>query len=58
MRGAGRDVCDGLTIDVDVDQLLKGGARYHDKRPMAQQMWATIMGALAAIGAIPIEQVA
>ena len=30
-----------------------GGARYRDKRPVAQKMWATIMGTLEAIGALP-----
>jgi DNA polymerase I-like protein with 3'-5' exonuclease and polymerase domains len=58
MRGAGRDTCDGLEIGVDVDQLLENGARYRDKRPVAQQMWATIMDALGAIGAIPHKAVA
>jgi hypothetical protein len=58
MRGAGRDVCDGLTIDVDVDQMLEGGGRYRDKRPMAQQMWDTIMDVLAAIGAVARKAVA
>ena len=53
MLQAGRDVCDGFEIGVDTDQLLKGGARYHDKRPMAKKMWATIMDALKAVGAIP-----
>jgi hypothetical protein len=53
MLQAGRDVCDGFEIGVDLDQLLKGGARYHDKRPMAKKMWATIMDALTAIGALP-----
>jgi hypothetical protein len=53
MRGAGRDTCDGLEIGVDVDQLLENGARYRDKRPVAQQMWDTIMDVLATIGAIP-----
>jgi DNA polymerase I-like protein with 3'-5' exonuclease and polymerase domains len=54
MRGAGRDVCDGLVeIGVDIDQRLEHGARYHDKRPMAEKMWATIMRALQAIGALP-----
>ena len=28
MLQAGRDVCDGLEIGVDTDQLLEGGARY------------------------------
>ena len=53
MRGAGRDVCDGLEIGVDIDQRLEHGARYLDKRPVAREMWATIMGALQAIGALP-----
>jgi hypothetical protein len=53
MRGAGRDVCDGLEIGVDEDQKLTGGARYQDKRPMAKQMWATIMRTLQNIGAVP-----
>ena len=41
MRGAGRDICRGLEIGVDIDQKLEGGARYRDKREMAQKMWAT-----------------
>jgi DNA polymerase I-like protein with 3'-5' exonuclease and polymerase domains len=54
MLNAGRDVCDGLVeIGVDIDQRLEHGARYRDKRPMAQKMWATIMGTLQAIGALP-----
>ena len=53
MRVAGREVCNGLTIDVDIDQLLLGGARYTDKRPMAKKMWATVMGVLETIGALP-----
>src|SRR5262245_22399349 len=53
MLQAGRDVCDGFEIGVDTDQLLKGGARYYDKRPMAKQMWASIMRALKAVGALP-----
>ena len=66
MLQAGRDVCDGFEIGVDVDQYLigdnftgdqiegfPGGARYHDKRPMAQKLWATIMDTLETIGAIP-----
>jgi hypothetical protein len=52
MRAAGREVCDGLEIGVDVDQLLVGGARYADKRPVAKQMWATIMQALEKAGAL------
>jgi DNA polymerase-1 len=53
MRAAGRDTCGGFEIGVDIDQMLVGGARYHDKRPMAQKMWATIMDVLRAIGALP-----
>ena len=55
MRGTGRDVCDGFEIDVDVDQRLEGGARYRDKRPVAQAMWKTIMDVLEAIGALPMS---
>lgn len=58
MRGAGRDVCNGLEIGVDVDQMLVGGARYRDKREVALKMWATIMNTLQAIGALPREDVA
>ena len=36
MKAAGRDVCDGFEIGVDVDQMLEHGARYRDKRPVAQ----------------------
>ena len=53
MRAVGQQVCDGLEVGVDTDQLLVGGARYTDKRPMAQKMWATIMSVLIAIGALP-----
>lgn len=53
MRVAGTDVCDGFQIDVDVDQMLVGGARYRDKRPVAGLMWDTIMEALEAVGALP-----
>jgi hypothetical protein len=53
MLKAGRDVCNGFEIGVDVDQMLVGGARYRDKRPMAQKMWDTIMSVLEAVGALP-----
>jgi DNA polymerase I len=53
MRWAGREVCNGLEIGVDVDQMLKHGARYQDKRPMAKRMWDTIMRALKAAKATP-----
>jgi hypothetical protein len=58
MLTAGRDVCSGLEIGVDVDQLLENGARYRDKRPMAQQMWTTVMNALQAINAVPQKEIA
>jgi DNA polymerase I len=58
MRGAGRDVCNGLEIGVDIDQELINGARYRDKRPVAQKMWATIMNTLQTIGALPRSEVA
>jgi hypothetical protein len=53
MRAAGSEVCGGFEIGVDIDQDLRGGARYRDKRPIAQKMWATIMNALEAVGALP-----
>jgi hypothetical protein len=52
MRSAGREVCNGFEIGVDVDQMLVGGERYRDKRPMAQAMWTTIEDTLTAIGAL------
>jgi DNA polymerase-1 len=52
MRWAGREVCNGFEIDVDQDQTLIGGARYHDKRPKSIEMWAAIMDTLESIGAI------
>jgi hypothetical protein len=55
MKVAGRDICDGLEIGVDVDQRLENGARYQDKRPVAKAMWATIMDVLREIGAAPEE---
>jgi DNA polymerase family A len=53
MRAAGREVCDGFEIGVDVDQRLEHGARYRDKRPVARRMWTTMMTALQEVGAIP-----
>jgi DNA polymerase I len=53
MREAGRAVCNGLEIGVDVDQKLERGARYQDKRQVAKKMWATVMSTLQAIGAMP-----
>ena len=50
MKAAGRDVCNGFEIGVDIDQRLEHGARYRDKRPVAQRMWQTIMDVLREIG--------
>jgi DNA polymerase family A len=51
MRAAGREVCNGLEVGVDIDQKLIGGGRFRDKRPLAKQMWATILEALQEVGA-------
>ena len=53
MRAAGREVCNGFEIGVDIDQMLIGAARYGDKRPVAQKMWGTMMSALEDVKAIP-----
>jgi hypothetical protein len=58
MRKAGRDVCDGLDVGVDIDQKLIGGARYRDKRPVAVKMWKVIEDTLIEIGALPLKVVA
>jgi DNA polymerase-1 len=57
MKAAGRDVCNGFEIGVGIDQRLEHGARYRDKRPMAQRMWQTIMDVLREIG-VPEEKLA
>jgi DNA polymerase-1 len=53
MRKAGAAICGGLEVGVDVDQQLENGARYRDKRVVAQKMWDVVMGVLIEIGAIP-----
>jgi hypothetical protein len=58
MCAASSDTCDGIEIGVDTDQMLVGGARYCDKRPVAQKMWNTMIDALQAIGAVPRKAVA
>jgi hypothetical protein len=58
MKTAGRDVCNGFEIGVGVDQRLEHGARYADKRPVAKEMWKTIMQALEEVGAMPKQSVA
>ena len=55
MKGAGRDVCDGFEIGVDVERMKDG--RFRDKRDMAVKMWATIMRALQEVGALPEGQI-
>jgi DNA polymerase I-like protein with 3'-5' exonuclease and polymerase domains len=57
MIQAGRDTCNGLEIGADADQLLKAGRRYHDKRPKAVEMWATIMDVLRAFG-VAVDEIA
>ncbi len=52
MRIAGTEVCRGLEIGVDIDQKLIGGARYRDKRPVAQKMWAIVMD-ICGVGELP-----
>jgi len=56
MRGAGRDVCDGFEIGVDLDKRISGGDRYRDDRPMAKKMWDTVMDTIEAIGAAPARK--
>ena len=56
MRTAGRDVCGGFEIGVDIDQELRAGARYRDKRPVAKDMWDTMMSALQDVGAMPLKR--
>ncbi len=53
MKAASRDVCGGFEIGVDIDQRLKHGARYCDKRAVAKKMWQTINDTLHRVGAIP-----
>jgi hypothetical protein len=53
MRSAGRDVCDGFPVGVDLDQRIEGGGHYHDKRKMAVKMYTTIENTIEAIGAMP-----
>ena len=36
MKSAGRDVCGGFEIGVDVERMEQG-ARYRDKRPVANE---------------------
>jgi DNA polymerase-1 len=56
MKAAGRDVCNGFEVGVDVAQKLAPGTNYQDKR--GREMWKTILRALREIGALTKEQVA
>jgi hypothetical protein len=58
MLEAGRATCNGLEIGVDVDQGkgMVRGQRFRDKRPVAQEMWASIIEALKQIGALPWDE--
>ena len=56
MKEAGRDVCGGFEIGVDVARKLERGTHYRDKR--GREMWETILRALQQVGALPKEQVA
>jgi hypothetical protein len=46
MAAAGAEVCNGFEIGVGEEQRLVGGARFRDKRPVAQALWRTMMGVL------------
>jgi hypothetical protein len=50
MRWASREVLGGFTIDAGEDQKLINGARYRDKREVAQKMWAALLKALRDVG--------
>ena len=52
MKSAGRDVCNGFEIGVDVERMEQG-KRYRDKRPVATRMWEVMMRTLQEIGALP-----
>jgi hypothetical protein len=54
MRRAGTEVCNGLEIGVELEfDSRKHGARFYDKRPVAEAMWKTVMGVLLEVGALP-----
>jgi len=53
MRAAGIEACGGLEIGVDTEfDTRTHGRRFYDKRPVAQKMWATVMGVLQDLGAV------
>jgi hypothetical protein len=56
MLAAGRDVLEGFEIGVDQDPELRDGARFRDKRPAAQEMWATVV--LHTVGALSKDRAA
>ena len=51
MKQAGRDVLGGFEVGVDIEWMRDG--RFRDKRLVAKKMWATVMEALQAVGALP-----
>jgi DNA polymerase-1 len=60
MRVAGRELCEGINVGVDVSwsSIDGGDQRFRDKRPMAKAMWGTIEDVLRAIGALRRENAA
>jgi DNA polymerase-1 len=53
MKAAGRDVCGGFEIGVDIDfDQRKQGAQFRDKREVAKDMWETVMDVLREIGVL------
>ena len=56
MERAGSDVCNGFKIGVDIERMESG--RFHDKRPAAEKIWATIIRALQDVGALQLGEIA
>jgi DNA polymerase I len=53
MEAAGTEVCKGLVVDVETEfDTRKHGSRFIDKRPIAIEMWRTVMDVLIEIGAL------
>jgi len=53
MRQAGRDVCGGFEVGVDLGKRIEGGEHYHDTRKIAVKMYTTIENTIEAIAAMP-----
>jgi hypothetical protein len=56
MQDAGREICDGFEIGVDLDRRIESGDHYRDRR--GEDMWKTIMDTLITIGALKKKDVA